>query len=303
MSMAVGNPNQWAVTVIGEVLFDVFPDGPRLGGAPFNVAWHLAGLATRPRFISRVGRDDLASIIIDAMTAHGMDTAGLQSDTACPTGRVNVTLDGKGGHRFEICPDQAYDHIDAPPTHSEADPDLIYYGTLALRGHDSRNTILNRVDACSGQRLLDVNLRDGCWNNTTLEGALKRATVVKLNDDELNVLAKPFNLDGDLATQATQLRRHFGLEAVCVTAAENGAHWFDSTQSCHVPAAPVEVVDTVGAGDGFAAVLAYGLMAGWPARQTLTRAAGFAAAICERRGACPDDPGFYRQLRDDWKIG
>lgn len=297
-------PPTWKVAVFGEVLFDCFPDGDRLGGAPFNVAWHLQGFGLHPRFISRVGRDPLGSRIRRSMERHGMDTKGLQEDPERPTGRVNVRLDDRGGHTFEICRDQAYDHIDGrqASAYLGGPSDLVCFGTLALREAESRSAILGSVTAGRGIRFLDVNLRDGCWTRETLSAALQAATVAKLNDDELAEVAGVFDLDGDDRERAAALRSAFGLSAMCVTAAERGAFWSDPEQWLHVAAPHVTVVDTVGAGDGFSSVLILGLLSGWKPRATLERAAEFAAAICAMRGACPEDTGFYTPFVANWDL-
>lgn len=293
------------VAVLGEVLFDCFPDGPRLGGAPFNVAWHLAGLGLTTDFVSRVGTDDLGSAIHRAMAAHGMPLGLLQEDKAHPTGRVTVRLDGRGGHAFEILPDQAYDHIDAAPVRAHIarhPPALAYFGTLCLRAPESRAAILGAVGACDGMRFLDVNLRDGCWTDATVRQALDAAGVVKLNDAELDLLAPRFAPGaGDAPEERAEgLRRAFGLSALCVTRGETGADWYAEGTLHHAASPPTRVVDTVGAGDAFASVLIAGLLGGWAPDLTLERAAGFASAICEMRGACPEDPGFYAPYRKAW---
>jgi len=296
------------VAVLGEVLFDCFPDGPRLGGAPFNVAWHLAALGLAPLFVSRVGADPLGERIRAAMGAHGMDPAGLQEDKSRPTGQVEITLDGRGGHAFRILPDQAYDHIEPGPVRAllgRDPPRLACFGTLCLRAPESRAAILEALADGPGTRLLDVNLRDGCWTEATVRQALEHATLAKLNDDELAVLG-PLLLapdPGDAEGRAAALRAGFGLEAVCVTRGAAGAVWHAPEGRHEARATPARVVDTVGAGDAFTAVLVTGRARGWPAAATLERAADFAAAVCGLRGACPDDPAFYAPFRAAWGLG
>lgn len=294
------------VAVLGEVLFDRFPDGPRLGGAPFNVAWHLTGLGLAPDFISRIGADDPGAEIRRAMAAHGMPLGRLQEDPDHPTGQVRITLDGRGGHTFEILKDQAYDHIEREPVLAylgRHPADLVYFGTLCLRAPTSRDAILSAVSTCGGVRFLDVNLRDGCWTEETVRQALEAATVVKLNEDELAVLGGLFTPAEDPGARAGALCRVFGLDALCITQGETGARWCTGDADREVDSPPTRVVDTVGAGDGFAAVVITGLLSGWHTAETLVRAAGFASAICEMRGACPADPGFYAPYRTEWMGG
>lgn len=209
------------VVSIGEALFDVFPDGERLGGAPFNVAWHLRGLGWAPVLVSRVGTDVRGEQMRLVMRRHGMSLDGLQRDPTHPTGVVNVTLDDdSGGHQFEILPDQAYDYVDARvvATLTDAAPvDLWYFGTLATRRCDSLTTHLAAVHNGPGIRLLDVNLRPACWNEATVTACLAAATVAKVNDDELAVLRDLYELPGDEAGAARALRARFDLDALILT--------------------------------------------------------------------------------------
>lgn len=290
--------------VVGEVLYDRFPDGDRLGGAPFNVAWHLTGLGLDPLFVSRIGNDPAGDQIRSAMAGHGMDTSGLQTDPSLPTGIVQIELDGAGGHEFTILPDQAYDQIDRAALANllgGTPPSLICFGTLALRAAGSRAAILNTVTHCPGTRFLDVNLRKECWTVDTVSAALTHASVAKLNDEELATLGSLFGLRGREPKQASALRDRFGLEAVCVTRGAGGALWVDANGALEagIPDT-VEVVDTVGAGDAFSSVLIMGLARGWLPEDTLRRATRLAAVVCGMRGACPDDPGFYRIWREKW---
>jgi fructokinase len=307
---AIGRRADSGVAVLGEVLFDRFPDGPRLGGAPFNVAWHLAGFGLAPDFVSRIGADDLGAEIRRAMAGHGMALGLVQEDRDHPTGQVKVTLDGRGGHAFEILADQAYDHIDAAPVlaHLRARPPAVAcFGTLALRAETSRDAILTALAACPGTRFLDVNLRPGCWTDATVRAALEAATVAKVNDDELIVLAERFAPAVSLEGRAEALREKSDLDAVCVTRGPEGALWWGRNASAvgtvvQVGTPPTNVVDTVGAGDAFSSVTILGLLSGWPPERFLDRAAAFASAICGLRGACPESPAFYGPFRKEWGL-
>ncbi|KAA6184629.1 carbohydrate kinase [Thiohalocapsa marina] len=307
--------------IFGEALFDCFPDGAEvLGGAPFNVAWHLSAFAADPLFISRVGRDALGDRIADAMAAHGMATRGLQRDPAHATGTVQVTL-ADGEPCYDIVPGRAYDCIDA-----DALPDdlpaqgLLYHGTLALRAPAS-------VDALGALRrrmrpavFLDVNLRDPWWGADQVHGLLAAARWVKLNADELAILAPPpdrpesgrpegspeaqENAQDPVLQQARALLRQHGLELVFATLGAAGALAVRADGSCLrvAPAERVDVVDAVGAGDGFASVLILGLLQDWPLQQTLERAQAFASAMVGQRGATVSDAAFYHRFARAWGL-
>lgn len=304
-----GQPHR--VVVAGEVLFDAFPDGDRLGGAPFNFAYHLHGLGLSPLLLSRVGEDARGRRIRGAMAAAGLAAEGVQPDPDHPTGWVTVALDGAGGHQFTIHRDVAYDHLDLGEVEAAmaaAPVDLFYFGTLACRAPASRTAILAAAAATPGRRFLDVNLRPDCWEIDQVRACLRHATVVKLNDEEVATLAPLLSLPEGEAAAVEALRDRFALEAVILTRGDRGAAWYGASgwDTCATP--EVAVVDTVGAGDAFAAVSALGLLRGWPPALCLERAAALAAAVCTVRGACPEEAEFYAPFRDafgarGWGLG
>lgn len=296
------------VILFGEVLLDVFPDRLVLGGAPFNVARHLRALGLNPILITRTGNDEFRDILLAAMARFGMETMGVQCDPVHPTGRVMVHLD-KGSHRFEILPDQAYDfihHAIARMVTLSAQAELVYFGTLAQRGKTSRQALDALLKSDSAPRLLDINLRPPWYDPATLKHSLAQADLVKVNAKELAELAALLHLPaGDERAVAEALIRQYGLECLLVTRGEHGA-WILTRDSIETVAdgQPPErpVVDTVGAGDAFAAVFIAGALYGWTMEQTLARANAFAAALCSERGAIPDDPEFYAPFLRDWQL-
>jgi fructokinase len=288
--------------VFGEALFDCFPDGTEvLGGAPFNVAWHLAAFGLEPVFLSRIGDDALGERIDAAMREQGLSTLGLQRDPQHPTGTVKVSLSG-GEPSYEIVAERAYDHIDAaalPPLPERA---LLYHGSLALRNAvsaDALRTLRGRLDPAV---FMDVNLRAPWWQKEQLTALLEGATWVKLNADELALLTP--DGEGDVATQAQRLCERYELDILFVTLGARGALALSAEGALHQvqPATDVEVVDAVGAGDGFASVLILGLVKHWPLMQTLERAQSFASAIVGRRGATVRDRDFYQPFLTSWGL-
>ncbi|UCE89482.1 MAG: hypothetical protein JSW10_01160, partial [Pseudomonadota bacterium] len=174
--------------IFGEVLFDVFPDsGAVLGGAPFNVAWHLRGFGLQPLFVSRVGTDAHAETILSRMRAWGMDDMGMQRDPDHPTGTVRITFNDTG-HSFEILPAQAYDYIDAEQALAALRTQqlsLLYAGTLAARTDVSRSALDAVMAGCGVPLFVDINLREPCWDHARVDHTLARARWAKLNDEEL----------------------------------------------------------------------------------------------------------------------
>ena len=283
--------------VFGEVLFDRFPDGTAvLGGAPFNVAWHLQGLGLRPRFVSRVGDDDAGRKVREAMIAWGLDRSGLQIDPERPTGAVSVTLDD-GQPAYDILADQAYDAVDPDGAATAAADDvfgLLYHGTLALRSPRAREAVAALRSAAAAPVFLDVNLRPPWCEADVVRAALDDARWAKLNDEEVVELSGE---RGDVRRLAVELATHHDLDAVIATLGADGAVWVDheGVVAEVAPEGSIDVVDTVGAGDAFASVCIHGLLTNQPPERILRSAHRFAGRICGIRGALARAPDMYER--------
>jgi len=273
--------------ILGEVLFDRFPDGRDvLGGAPFNVAWHLEGFGLRPRLVTRVGDDLLGVRVRTAMSEWGLSTRWVQTDPDRGTGCVDIEFQGEEP-TFSIAPAQAFDRIETPG--SDVVPDggasILYHGTLALR--EASLSLVDDLRRRCGKVFMDVNLRAPWWNRARVDELMGGADWVKMNIGELNVIAP----DGD----AAGLCRRHGLEGLIVTAGADPVRW--ATASGYVagaePPLVTDVVDTVGAGDALSSVCIAGLIDGWDPATILDRAVAFAADVCRRRGAVSEDPELY----------
>lgn len=290
--------------LIGEALVDVFPDGSRrLGGAPFNVAWHLAGFGLDPVFVTRVGDDADGERLLEAMRGWEMETAGVQVDAERPTGRVVVSLEG-GQPSYEIVADQAWDRIDpgaAVKAAAWADGPVCH-GSLACRSERSRLAVEAVRRPASGRVLVDLNLREGWWEPEAVASMLVGTRWIKVNGDELRLVAPG---EGATADLARGLARQTGADAVLVTLGEEGAEvvWREGGRLAEAPPGRVEVVDTVGAGDAFTAVIVAGLCLGWAMGDSLARALELAARVCGVRGAVIEDREVYRALAARWLGG
>ncbi len=286
--------------IFGEVLFDRFPDGSVvLGGAPFNVAWHLQAFGQAPMFISRVGDDPLGRRIRDAMLDWDMDTAGLQLDSAHPTGTVEVSFEDGEPH-YDIVDGRAYDYVEADALPPLAGAALVYHGSLALRGEVTRRAFLELTARVPAPRFLDVNLRAPWWEQQGVLNLIQGAHWIKLSKQEL-VLLDP---KGDCGAEAGKaLRQRHGLQALILTRGEQGARLFGPETSLKVKPEPAKrVVDTVGAGDAFASVILLGLLKHWPMRTTLERAQTFASAMVGVRGATVQNADFYAHFAAVWGV-
>ncbi len=285
--------------IFGEVLFDCFPDGREvLGGAPFNVARHLQGFELKPLFISRVGDDYRGEQVLAAMTGWGMDTAGVQLDSQHPTGSVRIAMRGTT-HSFDILPQQAYDYIDAAqtlPLLQQQQPSMLYFGSLIERETVSRHT-LQSLRSFPVPLFSDVNLRAPWWEPERVVSILQGVDWVKLNDEELAALG----YDGDLESAAKQMREEFAMRLLVVTRGEAGALLITADKMLHgKPVAVRTLVDTVGAGDAFSAVMMLGMLREWALEKTLGHALEFAAHMCEVRGAVLPDNRYYQMCLAKW---
>lgn len=291
--------------IVGEVLFDQFEDGSVvLGGAPFNVAWHLQGFGLSPLFVSRIGDDANGRAVLSAMERWGLDTSGIQVDDGHPTGTVRVTVDS-GQPQFEITPDQAYDYIESTPCLAllrNTAPSAIYRGTLVVRGPVSRATLEFLKARSTSPSFIDLNLRSPWWDNALVSQALTGARWVKLNEDELRIVHEQMGgRANSLYDIAGDVRKKFNFELLIVTLGADGAFAVTAKDVVEVqPTRVTNLVDTVGAGDGFSSVALFGLLNDWPLDQTLRRATDFAALICANRGATLSNKNIYTALREEW---
>ena len=288
----MGDMADGRVLGIGELLWDLFPDGPRLGGAPFNVVANMRRLSHPAAFVTAVGDDELGRSAVAAVGELGVDTTFISVAPDLPTGTVAVTPDPVEGHRFTIGSPAAYASIGDADTLVtrllDLVPEALVYGTLAQRSPAVRE-LTHRVatEIRPVNRLYDVNLRDGSWTGDLVLDLLRDATVVKLNGDEAVVLA---GLLGSAATGralATALAARYGIERLCITRGAAGATLLVGGDEHTVEGIHVEVVDTVGAGDAFAAGLLHGLLTDMPPDETLRFANRLGALVASRAGALP----------------
>lgn len=288
----MGDMADGRVLGIGELLWDLFPDGPRLGGAPFNVVANMRRLSHSAAFVTAVGDDELGRSAVAAVDELGVDTTFISVAPDLPTGTVAVTPDPVEGHRFTIGSPAAYASIGDADTLVtrllDLVPEALVYGTLAQRSPAVRE-LTHRVatEIRPVKRLYDVNLRDGSWTGDLVLDLLRDATVVKLNGDEAVVLA---GLLGSAATGralATALAARYGIERLCITRGAAGATLLVGGDEYMVEGIEVDVADTVGAGDAFAAGLLHGLLTDMPPDETLRFANRLGALVASRAGALP----------------
>jgi fructokinase len=293
---------RYQVAAIGEVLWDVFPDQQRMGGAPANFATHLARLAgadASVSLMSAVGDDPLAEQTLVGIGGLGLSTDSIQRSNH-PTGKVNVSFN-QGAPEYEIAHPAAWDDLRwTPQMESIAkQADAICFGTLAQRAEISRDTIQRFVAATSPHcmRMLDINLRPTMDDPQVFLQSLELATMLKLSDEELPVLAKLLGLghDANLQSQLKQLAQRFDLQLIAYTQGGDGATLVQGNRICKFGGVETTVVDTVGAGDSFTATLVWELLQGRSLEIANENACRVAAFVCSQKGATPEIPaGVYQ---------
>ena len=277
-----------AVLCVGEVLWDSVSDGLHLGGAPFNVATHLAQLGRPARLASRVGNDELGREAKRRVRAAGVDASLVQTDDALPTGFVGVTLDADGVPSYDIAEPSAWDAIEATPAAAAAAAGsaAVVFGSLAQRDARSRRTVRALV-AAAPLVVFDVNLRPPFSSRDVVEPSLLAADVVKLSEGELSELAGWFGWPEAEQPAAEELARRFSCRAVCVTRGADGAAVWHGGRWTEHGGYRVEVRDTVGAGDAFLAGLLSGWLGGDDDPAALDRGCRLGAFVASRPGATP----------------
>lgn len=283
--------NKLSVVVgIGEVLWDCFPDDRKLGGAPFNFSFHCNQLGVRAFPVSAVGNDQAGADIRNQMAFNHLADDYVQTDLNHATGKVLVSITD-GTPRYEICPDAAWDYIQMndPLLELASNVSAVCFGSLCQRNQVSRATIYSFLDALKPEtiKIFDVNLRQNFYSKAMIEDSLQRSTVLKLNDEELPVLAQMFSLRGSIPEQLCLLIRLFPLKLVALTRGGEGAMLITADQREELAGFPTQVVDTVGAGDAFTAVLCAGLLNHQPLPEMIQDACRVAAFVCTQTGATP----------------
>ena len=274
---------------LGEVLWDLLPEGRRLGGAPANFAYACAALGGEGVVASRVGDDEDGRKILAELRGIGLSTHHVQIDPDHPTGTVPVALDAAGQPTFTIIENVAYDYMAMTEALAELAEraDCICFGSLAQRRPESRNTIRQVLERAAGAlRVYDVNLRQHFYSEEILRTGVSSANVLKLNDDELTPVCERVGINaGSMDEQAKRLIGQHDLKLVAVTMGADGCCLYSPTDKVRSAGYQVEVRDTVGSGDAFAASLATDLLVGTPLDEVADRANLVGAYVATQSGA------------------
>jgi fructokinase len=282
------------VLALGEILWDVFDDSTRLGGAPLNFSAHVSRLGHEALVLSALGEDDLGKSARARLELLGLDTRLIQTTSRFPTGTASVRLGPNGETGFQIQRPAAYDAVELGP--EQADwlarwaPQWLYHGTLFLTTPTGLNLLHELIRALPGAtRFYDVNLRSNSYSAGLVLELLRLAGVVKLNEAELQEAAAIADLPGSSIEEfCREGASRYGWQAACVTLGANGCGLWLAGQYVEAEGYPVEVADPVGAGDGFAAALLHGISMRWPVAEIARFANRVGSIIASRPGAIPD---------------
>ncbi|MEZ6126215.1 MAG: carbohydrate kinase [Planctomycetaceae bacterium] len=292
------------VVGLGEVLWDIFPDRSCFGGAPANFACSVAGVgrgSVKAWMLSAVGTDDLGQRAIAELQQRHVDVSCVQQ-LPQQTGQVLVQLDSVGQASYEFAANTAWDNLQWSDALAEFAPQVsaVCFGTLGQRSEVSRQTIRRFVRSTSPDclRILDINLRSPFWDSAVIRDSLPLANILKLNSDELPVVASLLNLTGSDAAILNEIRQRCSLRLIALTRGANGSLLMDANgHTSDLPGQSTAVVDTVGAGDAFTAAITVGLLKHLPLSELHAQAAKLAAWVCTQPGATPEIPAEFCMSR------
>ena len=289
---------------IGEALFDCLPEGRKLGGAPANFAYHVSQFGLNGCAVSAIGNDELGKEIVD--TFNKVKLNHILPVVEQPTGTVKVTLDSKGVPQYDICLGVAWDNIPLTEemlevAHKAA---AICFGSLAQRSQTSRNTIQTFLEAApkDALRVFDINLRQSWYTAQVIADSLNHANVLKINDEELDVVATMLlgepSVAGHLIAEDPEKTRRicrdliakYDLQMLILTCGAIGSYVFTATEESYVATPKVKVADTVGAGDSFTATFVAQILKGKSIREAHEKAVAVSAFVCTQNGAMPVIP-------------
>ena len=286
------NNNDHIIVGMGEALWDVLPEGKKLGGAPANFAYHVSQFGLNSRVVSAVGQDKLGTEILDNFREKRLQ--GIIETVPYPTGTVQVTLDNEGVPCYDIKEGVAWDNI---PYTEELDQlarqtQAICFGSLAQRSIVSRETIARFLatmpDTPETLKIFDVNLRQSFYTKEILCDSFSRCNVLKINDEELVTVSRLFGYPGiDLQDKCWILLAKYNLKMLILTCGVNGSYVFTPGHVSFVETPTVQVADTVGAGDSFTAAFTAAIIRGRSVREAHQLAVDTSAYVCTQQGAMP----------------
>jgi fructokinase len=287
------------ITAIGEIIFDVYLDIKKLGGAPLNFIYHIHKLTNNGAFISRVGDDAAGNEAISFLQNNNIPVDLIQIDRENETGAAYANLDENKIPHWDIPSDQAYDFISIPPEEEQIieSTSCFYFGSLAQRMERSRITIQSFFGG-DAIYFLDLNIRQNYYTKNIISRSLSAANILKVNEEEINLLHNMFFIGNfNIAECAKKIMENFRIDLLAVTMGNKGAYLFNKNNSDFFRVKVDEISDTVGAGDAYSAILALGYLKNWQLNKINKLASEFAGEIIKIPGALPSDDLIYEKFR------
>ena len=289
-----------SVIGIGEALFDVLPEGKKLGGAPANFAYHVSQFGIESCAVSAKGDDELGKELIAELDVHHLN---YQIETVdYPTGTVQVSLDANGIPAYDIKEGAAWDNMPFTPALEEKAKNCtaVCFGSLAQHHEVSSNTIHRFLDTMPNEegryKVFDINLRQGFFTKEIITESIKRCNILKINDEELITISRLFGYPGiDLQNKCWLLLGKYNLKMLILTCGVNGSYVFTQGEVSFIETPKVEVADTVGAGDSFTGAFVASILRGKSVREAHELAVKVSAYVCTQNGAMPVLPEEFKK--------
>lgn len=281
------------VVGLGEVLWDMLPEGRKIGGAPVNFAYHAGQFGIDTMAVSAIGNDKLGEDTIAEM--NGKHLSHIFPSVPYPTGSVQVKLDEKGVPAYDIKENVAWDNI---PFTNEIESvarscRAVCFGSLAQRNAVSRNTIRKFIESTPSGciRIFDINLRQNFYTSNVIHDSLELCNILKINDEEIMLVSRMFNYDSsNIENVCRTIMEDFSLEMVILTCGTKGSYIFTKGGVSFIPTPKVNVADTVGAGDSFTGSFCAAILRGLPVAEAHKKAVEVSAYVCTQNGAMPEIP-------------
>lgn len=282
---------------LGELLWDCLPTGRKLGGAPANFAYHANILGNHGVVATRIGTDALGEEAEEILKNVGLDVSCIQHDAEHATGTVDVVLDERGQAEYVFASNAAWDNMELTPEWRELarSANAVCFGSLGQRSETSKNTIVGFLESLKPGtlRVFDVNMRQDFYNKEIIEASLELCDILKLNEQELPVMAEMFSVPWTTEKDVLRtLRERHDLTMICHTRSDKGAYFVTATEDFDHPGYRIQVADTIGAGDAFTATVVHEFLQKKPLKEIAEAAARRGAWVATQSGAMPD-PGTY----------
>ena len=277
------------IVCFGEVLWDILPSGKVVGGAPMNVAYHANQLGIPTQMISKIGRDLLGENIIYFLNNKRMDTTLVQIDDTFPTGIVNVVLDASDSPSYDIVEPAAWDyiHLDLMNKSAVKNADAFVFGSLSTRNETSRNALLELLNLAR-LKVFDVNLRTPYYNESLIMQLLNLADIVKMNDEELEIIGKWMGIKETEVNTAIEIKKQFNWKQLIVTRGAKGAWLFNKNGKISISGISIQVQDTIGSGDSFLAAFLSKFLQNVSLEKCLQFASLTGAYVATQKGGTPE---------------